>query len=120
MTFGLVKISQVRLNTFLSPFPSKGHLLNADECYLWIRNRKRLIGWTYNFNIHCPLIKCFTRLISCQGQPSSTVRIANNTHIKCYIDKKSMLITSFNLTYPTVLDLGIVVSDIVLNNYMRR
>lgn len=115
-----IPTSRVRLNVALSLIPSKGRLLNGDASFNWIFARKNLIGWTYNFNASCVLWKRFDRLISCQGRASQRIRIAGNTHMKCYIDKKSMLVTSFNLTYSTINDMGIEVIDIVLCNYMRR
>lgn len=115
-----LKLSQVRLAQSLSDFASKGKLLNGVDCFIWINRRKHLVGWTYNFNVFCNLYRHFDKLISCQGRPSKSIRIANNTHMKCYIDKKSMLVTSFNLSHATVNDLGIEVIDIALCNYMRR
>lgn len=115
-----IPTSRVKLRTTLSSIPSKGKLLNADDCYDWIFNRGKLVGWTYNFNRMCCLWQHFDKLISCLGQPAKQVRIANNTHIKCYISKDSMLIGSFNLTQATVQDFCIEVKDIVLCNYMRR
>lgn len=115
-----IKTSQLRLRIGLSVIPSKDKLLNADACYEWIFNRDHLIGWTYNFNASCPLWRRFDKLISCQGRPSQSIRIANNTHMKCYLSLTSMLITSFNLTYPTVNDMGIETSNIIYVNYMRR
>lgn len=112
--------ARVRLNYGLSEFDSKGKLLNGRDCCIWVRDRRHLVGWTYNFNIHYGLYQSFDRLISCQGRPSKRIRIANNTHMKCYIDSKSMLVTSFNLTHPTVNDLGVEIQDIVLCNYMKR
>jgi hypothetical protein len=115
-----IPTSKVKLRTALPLIATKGKLLNADDCYDWIFNRSKLIGWTYNFNRMCCLWQHFEKLISCQGQPAKQVRIANNTHIKCYIGKDSMLVGSFNLTQATVQDLCIEVKDIVLLNYMRR
>ena len=115
-----IPISRVKLNVALPFIQSKGKLLNADSSYLWLLRHKKLIGWTYNYNWGCQAIRNFDKLIACQGRPSKTVRIANNTHIKCYISKDSMLIGSFNLTYPTVQDLCLEVTDVVLRNYMRR
>lgn len=115
-----LKTSRVRVNRALSEFSSKGRLLNGLDCYTWVLRRKHLVGWTYNFNRLCTLWQRFDRLISCQGVPSHRIRIANNTHMKCYIDRKSMLVTSFNLTHATVNDLGIEVTDVTLCNYMRR
>jgi hypothetical protein len=115
-----IPTSRVRLRTSVPDIQSKGRLLNAIDCHVWILKRKHLIGWTYNFNRMSRLWQCFDRLISCQGSPAKQVRIANNTHIKCYIGKDSMLIGSFNLTFPTVQDLCIEVRDIALCNYMRR
>src|SRR6266536_1255191 len=109
-----VKLSTVKLKPSLSWLESKGRLLNADACYIWIRRHDKLVGWTYNYNPSSCLIDYFARLISCLGPASKKVRIANNIHMKCYINKESMLVTSFNLSYPTVQDMGIEVFDIVL------
>ena len=115
-----ISTSKVKLRTTLSQLSSKGKLLNADACYLWLLRRKNLVGWTYNYNWSCQAVRNFDKLIACQGKSSRTIRIANNTHIKCYIGKDTMLLGSFNLTYPTVQDFCIEVTDIVLRNYMRR
>jgi hypothetical protein len=115
-----IPTSKVRLRVAVPPIPSKGKLLNGENSLDWIIERKHLVGWTYNFNVSCRAWQSFDRLISCQGRASKNVRIANNTHIKCYIGRDSMLIGSFNLTFPTVQDLCIEVKDFVLINYMRR
>lgn len=111
--------SHVKLQTSISQFKSKGRLLNALDCCRWIRDKRNLVGWTYNYNPSYGLCECFTRLISCQGRPSKRIRIANNTHMKCYISDKSMIITSFNLSAPTINDLGIEIKDVTYLNYMK-
>jgi hypothetical protein len=114
-----LNLSKVKLRFGLSEFKSKGYLLNATDSYEWIHTRENLIGWTYNFNRLCSLWQHFDKLISCQGVPAKQVRIANNTHMKCYIHKRSMLVTSFNLTFPTINDLGVEIKDVALCNYMK-
>jgi hypothetical protein len=114
-----IPLKQVRVGQRLPPFKVKGKLLDGDGAFLWIHRRKDLIGWTYSFNPKCVLLKRFKYLIACVGAPCSNVRIAGNIHVKCYIDQRSMLIGSFNLTNPTIQDLCIEVTDQSLVAHMR-
>lgn len=115
-----IPTSSVKVGISLSTIPSKGRMLNGVDSFNWIIWREKLVGWTYNYNWSTGVLSHFDRLISCRGREDRRVRLANNTHMKCYIGKKSMLITSFNLTYPTVNDMGMEVLDVALCNYMRR
>jgi hypothetical protein len=114
-----IPLKQIRVGQRLPAIKLKGRLLDADGAFLWIYRRKDLIGWTYSYNPRCVLLKRFKYLIACVGIPSSNVRIAGNIHVKCYIDKKSMLIGSFNLTEPTIQDLCVEVTDQSLVAHMR-
>ncbi len=113
-----IQISKVRLGTRIPPIRSKGKLLNADDSYMWILRRKHLVGWTFSITkVH---VKSFDRLIAgCGLQPFPNVKYAGNVHLKCYIDKKEMLIGSYNLTSPTIEDLCVLVTDITSINHMR-
>lgn len=114
-----IETSKVRLGTYLPSIPTCKNLLNGDDCYLWLLRHKNLIGWTYNYNPHCGLTALFDRLITCKGAARDNIRVAENTHIKCYIHKNTMLITSFNLSYPTVHDMGYIVMDVKAVSHMK-
>jgi hypothetical protein len=114
-----IETSKVRLGRHLTIVPSQKNLLNGEDCYMWLLRHKNLIGWTYNYNPHCGLTVLFDRLITCKGEPRNNIRIAENTHMKCYIHKCTMLVTSFNLSYPTVLDMGYVVTDMKAVAHMK-
>jgi hypothetical protein len=114
-----IPLARVIVGRRLPELKVKGKLLDSDATFMWIYRRKDLVGWTYSFNPNTPLLKRFKQLIAGTGAPCANVRIACNTHIKCYIDRKSMLIGSFNLTGPSILDLCIEVTDPSLVATMR-
>jgi hypothetical protein len=118
-SLGNIPLSRVKLGRHLTPLRTKGMLMDGDQCYTWLLRQKNLLGWTYNYNDHCPLVARFKQLIVCIGPPRHNVRIANNVHLKCYMNSKSMLVTSFNLSYPSIIDLGVLVKDASLTSYMR-
>lgn len=106
-----LRLSQIKLGNYIPPLRSSKSLLNGEDSYLWIKEHKPLVGWTYDYNPHAILIESFERLISCKGLARKNVRIANNVHVKCYIHTNVMLIGSFNLTFPTIVDLCYLVTD---------
>ena len=116
-----IPTSRTRLNLQLPELQTSGRLLNGMQTFSWIYDRKNLVGWTYSYNPAFILVTRFKQLIACVGLPRSNVRLAGNTHIKCYIDKKEqkMVIGSFNLTEPTINDLCIEITDRALVNHMR-
>jgi len=109
----------VRVGLRLPVVQSRGRLLNGDDVFVWISKRKNLVGWTYSYNPSCILLRRFKSLIAGTGRPCTNVRIATNTHIKCYIDRDSMLVGSFNLTEPTIQDLCVEIKDQSLIAHMR-
>jgi len=115
-----IKVSKVRTGLLAPEIKSKGSLLNGDDSYAWLMKREGLIGWTYSFNPYAIVLLHFAKLISCQGRAQKNVKIASNTHLKCYIHKYQMLIGSFNLTYPTIEDLSVLVTDKILINHMHN
>jgi len=110
-------LSKVRLGRQLPPLETRGKLLNGEETFLWIYKRRDLVGWTYS--VRRPLALRFKQLIAYVGEPAPNIKFAQNVHMKCYIDKKSMLIGSFNLTAPTIEDLCVEITDQSLVAFMR-
>lgn len=88
-------------------------ILTAEQCHMWLSVQSSLIGWTYSCNPLALRLYKFTKLIC--GVPYNWfpdhVRYACNTHIKCYIGPKAMLIGSYNLTAPTIQDCAVIVTD---------
>jgi hypothetical protein len=99
-------------------FASKRDLLNCEDTMQWIKERYKLIGWTYSYDSEW--ITHFTRLIAGTGRKSiDKVKYCPNVHQKVYIHKREMLISSANLVSPTIQNVSIIIRDPVLINYMR-
>ena len=116
--FNSIAVGNVQLGAILPEFCSRGVLLNGYDSDRWIRKRKDLIGWTFSFNVE--YLTYFKQLIvGISLVPSNKIKVARNNHTKCYIDKKEMLVGSFNLSRPTIEDLCIKVTVQSLIAFMR-
>jgi hypothetical protein len=113
-----IPLRHLRVGITLPPLASRGILLNGHDSDRWIRKRKDLIGWTFSF--HVEYLRYFKQLIvGVSLVPSAKLKVARNNHTKCYIDKREMLIGSFNLSHPTIEDLCVVIKDPSLIAHMR-
>lgn len=87
-------------------------LLNKDECWAWLKEQAGIVGWTFCYNRAVFSQISVARLIVCVGQPDTPnwVRYASNCHMKIYVGKTQALVGSFNLTWPTIEDAGILIT----------
>jgi hypothetical protein len=112
----LPKIDLVGLTVplFHQPFKSTGTILCAEDTVDWLKAQRQIVGWTYTLSDDFLLKLSIDRVIA--GKPYNggfklRVKVAQATHVKCYIGQSEMYIGSFNLTHPTIEDLGVIVKD---------
>lgn len=120
-----LNLSKVIVGQEAIGFRSSGGILNSHDCVEWLRTRSELIGWTYSFTPYGLSLYNFKKLIAnvCNGHlfvMNATIRFATNIHAKCYIAPESALISSFNLTAPTIEDIGVVIRDKRALKHLRR
>ena len=113
-----IKLAHIK-TARVSSIQSKGILLTGGEAYDWLKKRRNLKGWTYNYNEYCPLFHSFKQIITCKGKRHPKVKFADNVHLKCYMDLKVMIVGSFNLVYPTIEDLCVLIEQPGLVSFMR-